>query len=824
MRTAGTSQPGRFGNTTMNTSEALIEPISTGDQAGGGAINGAPVTALASREDPAGPPRTLSVVPDPRPEPPRTLVELPDLDAPVSAREISEATGISARGVRDNASRNKYGPRLVEGSNIFALAALPEDVRAKVLARRKTANRETVRAVVAPSAMAPVFDPPLNHFTDAEQSVGQQRADFVLEVELMVRNQPILTKPDAVDRILRREMAMERAGRARELKYPDLLTGGKKAGIALNIFNYNKWYQRWKSWRRGDGDRSNWWCLCNRYRGHERPRFGDDRFWRKFAALYEKETLRDLHNSWMDARAFCIAAGISELSIPSEDQVRRFYATKVDRVALMEKRMGPKFSYDKIDHYTPRDWSKVEPDQCWTGDHHEFNLFCRWWDPMAGPIDDTTHMPKGGWKRCRPMYTQWMDAKSWKTVGHMFSRVPSRDTIEIALRRAIEARGGVPESLYFDCGKDYKSFGPDGKAWGGAHRLGYDDDRAASICEALGIRAIMALPYNPRAKLNENFFRHHEPFVKRWPSYCGRNKPHMDRLWKMRSGTDNLTLAERCEVYPESHSFAKCLVRPEALPTVEHFEREYLHWLEEVYNKRISKGIVNFGMSPDERYLRTTSRIRKVASEEISLAFLEVYGTRKVSSGGMLYWCPPNGQKPDWKWYQSNTLKSYIGAHVQMRVDKRYMPSPRLFVFEQVTATVHGQPMKTWKQIVCDGPLGCVPNTTGVEALSADTEHYRESGRKRAAWRRQVRAGEDAKNRMETAREMEESIHIERVPGTPGRQPDGGYALAPTPRAFVPQTELKRQQDERAKAVEAARKAVPENLAKAYRGLDEDES
>jgi hypothetical protein len=754
---------------------------------------------------------------------PRRVLDLPDLNAPVTARELQEALGISRQAVTKAAGKGRFGESLTPGVYVFALASLPEDARRKVTAARKARQRERVREALAPSALAPVFEPALDHFTTAEQEAGGQRRDFVLEVELTVANDPRVSKRDAVDRIVRRELALERAGRVGDLKYPLLLSSGKNLGIALSWGNYNSWHARWRPWRRGDGDRANWWCLCPRYRGHTRERFGDDRFWRKFAALYECETRRDMHNSYLSAREFSIRAGVSELNIPSERQVRFFYETKVDPHVLAARRNGPKHVYDQLDSFTMRDWSKVSPDECWTADGHICNVFVRYFDAMAGPIDPATALPTGGWRWCRPVLTQWMDAKTWKTVGHIFTRVSSKDSIEIALRRAIDKRGAVPLVAYYDCGRDYQAFGGTARGFAGSQRMGYDADRAKSVCEALGIRAIMALPYNPRAKLNERFFRAHEVFMQRWPSYTGMRKEQMDKLWRRKTGTDNLCLQERVETYPEGHKLAGCLVRPEALPTMEHFEAEYLRWLEEVWNKRPSKGRVNFGASPDETYYGAKSAGRDVSAEDVSLAFLEVYATRKVARGGYLHWCPPNGTKPDWKFYQDPELVLRRGEYVQLRVDKRWSPAPRLFVFERVRQTIACADVETWRQIKCSGPLGSVPNTAGMEAFAGDAEQYLEAGRKRAQWKRKIKAGVDAADRLDVMRDLEASVNIERGESATGRREDGTFRIAAERKVFVPQTARKAEEAAMRKAVDVARKAVPADLAAAYRGEEENE-
>jgi hypothetical protein len=129
---------------------------------------------------------------------------------------------------------------------------------------------------------------------------------------------------------------------------------------------------------------------------------------------------------------------------------------------------------------------------------------------------------------------------------------------------------------------------------------------------------------------------------------------------------------------------------------------------------------------------------RIIRMDEVSLAFLRVYATRKVGKHGMLHWCPPNGKEPDWRWYQDNALLTRVGGYVQMRLDlSQNCDPPRLFVFERGTVTVAGSEMETWVPVACGGPMGSVPPMTGVAVFSATKDQLRDSPatlKKAEAW------------------------------------------------------------------------------------------
>ena len=741
---------------------------------------------------------------------PSALCHFPDRLAPVTVAEIAAALGFTDRGVRKQAERGKLGVPICTRPYLFDPATLPEDVRRKVMARRRERDRALAAAATALAPVGPVYHVPLSHFTDEEQTTARQRADFVAEVDRLRIERPDWTVDRVVDSIRHRE---ETAARRRGgddsavLRYPALLCGGQRFNCQLTVKNFQNWTARWKPWRAGPLDTANWWCLCDRYRGQKYHRPGDPKFWEILAALYETPTGRNLRQCVELACRQSLKAGVLAENLPTEKQVRYFYSEHADAQSVEGRRGGAKHASDKISVYIIRDWRRVVPDQCWSGDHHNLRIACRRYDASAG-----------GWRFCTPWLTNWLDNASWFEVGFHISAEPNRDTIELALRKAVESRGGAPERLYFDNGRDYAAvFSPAGP-------LGYDGDRAASLCQSLGSVGMYALPHNPRAKVNERDYRIvDERFERLWPSYMGHNKAHLDALWTFAHPGDGMTLRHRLAKYPERHPLAGCLVNWELLPTVDDVRAAYAKWRAEQRHKMISRGRILAGQSPEQRYLGTaapamntadfhcrggegthrrgaesaereplsvlcvsavnsapdlpsplsplpspisnsqfpisnlpspSSRLRRLSREEIALAFLRLVGGKpqRVARGGVLSLRPPNGKAADDIFYRSDALLAHVGERVQRRMDISFSP-PRLFAFEAVESERAGEHLTTWKLIVCEGPSGSVPNVLEVEAFTdgEGQETLRRAMRETRQHEKNIRRGEQSAEILRTA-------------------------------------------------------------------------
>ena len=183
--------------------------------------------------------------------------------------------------------------------------------------------------------------------------------------------------------------------------------------------------------------------------------------------------------------------------------------------------------------------------EAWFGDHHQFDVFV---------IDENG-------KPVRPWLTAWYDIASGMPSGWCISTNPNTDTILIAFSRgaAVTANSpvyGIPQALYMDNGKDYRSQRMEG---GRRLEVSMGDLNTAmwdsSLLKLLHIEAHNAKPYHGWVKPIERWFRTlEERYCKDLPGYCG-GKPsdrseNFDRQLKaMHERGELLTLDEFAQTF-----------------------------------------------------------------------------------------------------------------------------------------------------------------------------------------------------------------------------------------------------------------------------------
>ena len=196
-------------------------------------------------------------------------------------------------------------------------------------------------------------------------------------------------------------------------------------------------------------------------------------------------------------------------NIPNEITFRRY--AKWYKINNFDKwtlaREGMKALKDKVEPYILRDISKLKVGQVLVADGHTLNFQVK--NPFTG-------------KPCRATLIGFLDWKSGGLVGYDIMLEECTQNIASALRNAILKMDHIPEYVYQDNGRAFKSkfFNGDKKF----EELGF-----SGVYEKLGIKPIYATPYNARAKVIERFFLDfQEGFEKLMPSYIGtsiENKP-----------------------------------------------------------------------------------------------------------------------------------------------------------------------------------------------------------------------------------------------------------------------------------------------------------
>jgi putative transposase len=321
--------------------------------------------------------------------------------------------------------------------------------------------------------------------------------------------------------------------------------------------------------------------------------------------------------------------------IPEEHRVRYWLKNHADKSALLAARYGEEAFKNKAMSYIRRDWSNVEVNEMWVGDHHVFDVFVKSRD------DD-----KQKWVAVRPWLTGWLDAKSLYFTGACIRvEEPNHVAILTALQNGILCSGGeVPEALYIDNGKDFLKAGA-GEVWtvpGTEYEHG--------VCKELGIGTVKkSLPYNARAKLIERIFKEVcERFSRRWAQYLG-NRP---------------------DARPEAAGYFQ--KNPEELPSLHEFSVQFQKFLDEEYHRTCQNGKILSGRCPADAWKLKPEK-RKLTEKELWFSMLVPYtkNTPKVGRGAAV--------QIEKREYKSDVLWNYFGEKIMVKQDTVNGGNPQAF-------------------------------------------------------------------------------------------------------------------------------------------------
>jgi len=169
--------------------------------------------------------------------------------------------------------------------------------------------------------------------------------------------------------------------------------------------------------------------------------------------------------------------------------------------AVYYARFGQAAFERKYGNHADRDTSGVPAGACWVFDHMQLDLMVR--------VPDGT-----GFALRRFWVTAVADMRSWKVLYYSLNmREPSTEDIKLVYIAAAMIYG-VPDTVYLDNGKDFRS-----KDFSGQNRtvrVQYNQLYLGSILGMTGVRRpLFAIPYNAKAKIIERIFKKwHERFEK----------------------------------------------------------------------------------------------------------------------------------------------------------------------------------------------------------------------------------------------------------------------------------------------------------------------
>lgn len=256
-------------------------------------------------------------------------------------------------------------------------------------------------------------------------------------------------------------------------------------------------------WRRLLGYNGDWTCLVGQYKYSTR---------KEYNTSLNEEQIKIFIQILLSPNAFSIGKSITLTKhilqergyeiLPKDVTFRRyakwFKDSNYDKWVLA--RHGEKALKDKVSPYIVRNASLLKPGQVLIADGHDLNF------QVINPFNG---------KPCRATLLGFLDWKSGGLVGYDIMLEECTQNIASALRNAIINLDHIPEYVYQDNGKAFKS-----NFFNGSEK--FEELGFTGVYQRLGIQPVYATPYNARAKVIERFFlEFQESFEKLVPSYIG---------------------------------------------------------------------------------------------------------------------------------------------------------------------------------------------------------------------------------------------------------------------------------------------------------------
>lgn len=345
--------------------------------------------------------------------------------------------------------------------------------------------------------------------------------------------------------------------------------------------------------------------------------------WQRFAQLYLTQERRDIKTCWELVANEAVRAGWTWLTYSGcRDRVQRI--PEPDRVYA---RHGERAWKNRCEPLIQRDYTQYRVNQTWVADHHLFDFML---------------LDKSG-KPYRPTLTAFLDMRSRYMVGWCINEVGNSFTILQAFRRAVSEHNALPDEVYCDNGKDFRS-----AAFAGGKKRGDDESERRRVGSQLGrcdVAVRWALPFAARSKVIEpNFKPICQRFARFITTYCG-NKP------------DNK---------PER---LKGVLRDgENIPTLDQVRDWFGQWLAADYHARSHSGDGMDGRTPADVFAHEERVARRTLPGPLKdqLTLIPVCGTPKrplrVTRRGVQY-------QGVWYGQAEPALWRMIGQEVMLLVD-----------------------------------------------------------------------------------------------------------------------------------------------------------
>lgn len=319
--------------------------------------------------------------------------------------------------------------------------------------------------------------------------------------------------------------------------------------------------------------------------------------------------------------------GADNNDFPSARTFLRKLEREVPKQSIYLARYGYSKWNKKYGNYIERDYSQVKANQCWVSDHAQ--------------IDVAVVNNEG--KVCFPWVTAWRCFKTNKWLGWLLHEESGNSDHIFQTFYYSALKYGLPEVVYIDNGKDYRSKdfagGRSGSATHSCGRTGnISTHHSSPMLGLLDVEARFSLPYNAQTKpIERDFLKVKELLSKHTVGYRGGS------------------VVERPEKLKNEISGNKLL-------TFDEFKDVFDDVIENVLNKLPSKSKKLRGKSPAELFAEEFTTMKTVPKDSLMLFCMR--SSKIISIGrngirdsqlGVTYW-------DDW-------MSGYKGEKVYIRRD-----------------------------------------------------------------------------------------------------------------------------------------------------------
>ena len=496
------------------------------------------------------------------------------MEVVLTAKEVADLKGCSARWVRELAERKKVqGQKRINADGspewIFPISALEPDLQQKYFHQIQAG----FPVALLPEGVLPErkASRPLDHYTAEERE----------EITWWLKT---------VDDWQRYRS-----------KYPGSKAEADDRFIALcaktdpeHEFSIDTLYRRWKSIKQNDLD-----GLIDK-RGKWKKGKSDiqPEAWDAFLYFYLQEAQHPMMKCY-EYMKLLLREDHPDLvaDIPSYTTFTRRVKSDIPEAVEVLGREGQKAFRDRCAPYIRRTYESMASNEWWIADNHTFDVI--------------TQGDNG--QRHRLHLTAFFDARSGIFTGCYVTLNPSSQATLIALRKGI-LKYGIPENIYVDNGSEFLTFDIGGRG----HRKrkpkdGQERFEPPPVFERLGIKMTNALVRNAKAKIIERRFRD--------------VKDHLSRLFDTYTGGNVLEKPERL----------KGVLKNGEIPLDSTFTEAVEELLDWYFNQQPYGGevIADRGKPRQQVYNENLYTKRVAGAEDLSLMLMRSARPQKVTRRGV---------------------------------------------------------------------------------------------------------------------------------------------------------------------------------------------